>query len=258
MNAKRITLAIAILSTLGTLLSAVSGVLSPHWALLVGAVGAGCYGLVRTFQKVKEGASWKAVLQTTEAWGAALVVVASIVSAIAGVVSPERAAAVAAVAGVLLKVARMLQAANLEGAPKTTDKAGPAALVLLVSLSASSAHAHPSSSVTGEPSKWKFGPSVAAAVAAVDVRSGDYYAGANALPLGACFGATYLPVSFGADACFNVQFGSTESVRYFPSLMLHWRDWVNAGFGVLGQKADGAMAWRPLLLLGGRLGLMGG
>jgi len=122
MNTKWITLAIAILSTIATGLFAVEGTLPPAWAALIAALGAGAYGIVRALQKRAAGADWKSLLLTTEAWGAALAIVAPIMLAAAGLMSGTRAAQVAVVAAALLKGARMLQA-GLPGSPaKTADK----------------------------------------------------------------------------------------------------------------------------------------
>jgi hypothetical protein len=117
MNTRRITLAIAILSTLATALLAVKDVLPPQWALLVGALGSGAYALVRSAQKLAAGATLKGLLSTSETWGAMLVLAAAIVSAVAGVVKPEHAGGAVAFAGILLKAARMLQAGGLGGQP---------------------------------------------------------------------------------------------------------------------------------------------
>jgi len=115
MNARRWTLAIAALSTLATALLALTGTLPPVWAALTASLGAGAYALARAIQKRAEGATWKALLSTTEAWGALLAIVAPIVGALAGVLPPQYAATAAVVAGVLLKVARSMQAALPEG-----------------------------------------------------------------------------------------------------------------------------------------------
>lgn len=121
LTTKRITLAIAILSTLATGLLAVQGMLPPAWAALVAAVGAGCYAIVRALQKRAAGAEWKSLLSTTESWGALLAIVAPIVAAIAGALPPEYAAGAAAAAAVLLNVARSLQATLPDG-PKAADR----------------------------------------------------------------------------------------------------------------------------------------
>jgi hypothetical protein len=94
----------------------------------------------------------------------------------------------------------------------------------------------------------------------VDAKTGDYVVGVNAIPLGACLGATYLPLDLGVDGCFNAQLAKTDPNRYFPSVMVHWRNWFNAGVGLLGQQnADhSGIFWHALVLVGGRLGFAGG
>jgi hypothetical protein len=116
MSTKAITLYIAILSTIATALLAIGEVLPPQWALLVAALGAGAYGIARALQKVADGQPLKSLLTTTETWGAALVALAAIASAVAGVVPSAWAAGVTAVAAVLLKIARVVQAIK---APET-------------------------------------------------------------------------------------------------------------------------------------------
>jgi len=121
MNTKHITLAIAVLSTIATGLLAFAGTLSPAWAALFAAIGAGTYAIVRTLQKRAAGAEWKSLLSTTEAWGAGLAIAAPIVLAVAGLMTGERAAQVAVLAAGLLKLARVLQA-GLPGAPQDVGK----------------------------------------------------------------------------------------------------------------------------------------
>jgi hypothetical protein len=121
MNTKQVTLVIAVLSTLATGLLAIEGILSPAWAALVAALGAGAYGIVRALQKRAAGAEWKSLLSTTEAWGTGLAIAAPIVLAVAGLMSGTRAAQVAAIASGLLKLARVLQA-GLPGAPQPRAK----------------------------------------------------------------------------------------------------------------------------------------
>jgi hypothetical protein len=135
MNAKQVTLTLAILGTLGDLLLALKEVLTPTQAALVGAIGAGCYAFMRTFQKKLAGDEWKTWLRTTEAWGVLLAIVAPVMLAAAGVVPKEYAAPVLAVAGLMLKAARMLQT-TLPGGPKSdiTTLPPPPAVLLLLSL----------------------------------------------------------------------------------------------------------------------------
>lgn len=100
-----------------------------------------------------------------------------------------------------------------------------------------------------ESPRWSYGPSAAAAVAAIDLRSGDYLAGAQAVALGPCFGVTFVPWQLGGDLCANVQVGKVEPNRYGGSIMAHWRTWFDGGFGAFFVQGDG---WRLLALIGAR------
>jgi len=113
-KAKLITLVIAILGTVGTAAGALSGSLSPKWAVVISTLGAGAYALARTLEKVLAGATWKSLLTCTESWGVALPIVAAIIGAIAGVVPVAWAAGFAGAAAALLKVARIIQTAKLD------------------------------------------------------------------------------------------------------------------------------------------------
>jgi hypothetical protein len=128
------------------------------------------------------------------------------------------------------------------------------AAALLSLLAASPARADTPTETRGN---WRYGISVAAAVTAVDLRSGKVYsAGINAAPaLGACLGVTYLPWDLGADGCGNYQVNQDKPNQLFGSLMLHWKSWVNGGFGLLFTQGE---SLSPLLLLGGRLGVYEG
>jgi hypothetical protein len=117
MSARTITLLAAVLSTIGTALLAIKDVVSPEWALLIAAVGAGLYGVVRALQKIAAGATLKSLVSTTEAWGAGLVIVAAIVTAAARVVPPSYAGTAAGIAAVLITVARVLQSTRTGGLP---------------------------------------------------------------------------------------------------------------------------------------------
>jgi hypothetical protein len=110
MTTKQWTLAGAIVSSLATVVLALTGVLPPVWAALTASTGAGAYALARTFQKRAAGETWKSIFSTTEARGAALAIVGSIVAALAKVLPPAYAGAAVAVAGALLELARRLQA----------------------------------------------------------------------------------------------------------------------------------------------------
>lgn len=113
MNRKRIALAIAILCTAGDAALAFTGVLSPSWAAVLAVVGAGAYGIARTLQKTRECGSLKSVLSCTETWGAALAWAGTAVSAMLGVVPPEKAGALLVASAVLTGVLRRVQVAKL-------------------------------------------------------------------------------------------------------------------------------------------------
>lgn len=137
---KLISLSIAVLGVVATVaaaLTADSSVfhLAPEWAVFIGALGAGAYALVRSLQKIQAGATWKSVLATTEAWGAALAILAPIVAAIAGVVPASVAGGAAAIAALMLKLARILQG-NLAFGPRQAKKSDGTAILLLVGASA--------------------------------------------------------------------------------------------------------------------------
>jgi hypothetical protein len=109
---------------------------------------------------------------------------------------------------------------------------------------------------------WTWGPSVAAAIVAVNLTDGSYTAGVNAIPLGACLGLTYKPFDIGADGCFNVQLANKNTPnRYFPSLMVHIKKYFQGGVGYLLEQdtaPGGGLIKQWLLLGGGRLGFAGG
>ena len=124
MNTKVISLIVTILGIVITAAAAVSGAVSPQWGLVIGAAVAIAYGVERTLQKILAGASLKSLLTTTEAWGTALVLLASLGTAITGVVPPAVAVTVAAVAAIMLRFGRALQGgASVVPAASTTVKA---------------------------------------------------------------------------------------------------------------------------------------
>ena len=142
---KTISLIISILGVLATASAALSGAVSPPWALVIGAAVAVAYGAERALQKILAGTPLKSLLSTTEAWGTALVLLASLVTAIAGVVPPAEAGAIMVVATIMLRFGRALhagaastpQAANTDNVttlPVSKSKpssAGPLALLVL-------------------------------------------------------------------------------------------------------------------------------
>lgn len=123
MNRKRIALAVAILGTVGDAALALTGALSPTWAAVLAVAGAGAYGIARTLQKLKDGASLKSVLSCTENWGAALAWAGTAVSALLGVVPPEKAGALLVASAALTKILRMVQVTKLGPLTETGPQA---------------------------------------------------------------------------------------------------------------------------------------
>jgi len=202
------------------------------------------------------------------------IVLAIVCYALAGLfsASPSVSTALIGLAGVMAGLA-LPQLSVLLGrpTPATTPPAadrpprGPGLPGLIVVLSAlSSAGVAPparADDVVAETVTWRHGPSVAVAVVTINVKTGAVVGGPAALPLGACYGLTYAPAAVGLDLCANVQLSTQGPNRYFPSLVLHARDYVTVGAGVLGTQgaaADGGLLWQWLLLVGGRYGLLGG
>ena len=131
---KELTLLIAVISTLATVSLSLTQKdspvhISPDVALLISAIGAGAYALVRTLQKHVAGTPWKTLLTTTEAWGTGLVYLATIFSAVAGLVSPSQAVVIGTIATAMTGIARVCQKGVSFGPPTA------AALVLLGLLS---------------------------------------------------------------------------------------------------------------------------
>lgn len=105
-------------------------------------------------------------------------------------------------------------------------------------------------------SKLCHGPSLTLAPLAINLRTGDAYAGVDAVPLGLCYGLSAPKVyALGVDFCFNAQVSKAAPNRYFPSFMLHFDDYLNAGLGAMGQQRAGGdgLFWQWLVLIGGRL-----
>jgi hypothetical protein len=135
MSARTITLLAAILgmvSTLAACLTDPSSVvhLSAAQGLLVSALGGGAYALARSFQKLKAGSPLKTLLATSEAKGAVIVYLSSILTAVIGIVPPQYAVLASTVVTLLVGAARMFVG-------PTSGGTGPfaAALVLFGVLS---------------------------------------------------------------------------------------------------------------------------
>jgi hypothetical protein len=135
MSARTLTLLIAILGMIGTVVAALTGVdsffhLSPAQAIVVGSLGSGAYALMRTLQKVKVGTPFGALLATSEAKGAFIVYVASLITGVAGIVPPQYAALASGIATVLVGVARQIQSVSSGNSGGTGVGPFAAALVL--------------------------------------------------------------------------------------------------------------------------------
>ena len=109
MNPKTLTLIIAAIAIVADASTTIAGLLPPAWALVVGALVAGLVAIDRALHNVAQGVSLKSYLTSPSAWAAALVIVASIISAVAGVVPVTYAAGIAVFSGMVLRVARVLQ-----------------------------------------------------------------------------------------------------------------------------------------------------
>lgn len=109
MNARTITILIAALSMAADIGVTVGGLLPPTWGLIAGAVVAGLFAMVRVLHNVADGVSIKTLLSSPSSWATALVIVASFLSAVSGVVPVAYATGIAAFAAAMLGFARKLQ-----------------------------------------------------------------------------------------------------------------------------------------------------
>jgi hypothetical protein len=109
MSSRTLTVLIAALSMIADAGVTIAGLVPPLWGLVIGAIVAGLFALVRALHNVAEGVSLKTLLTSPSAWAAALVILASIISAASGVVPIAYATSVAAFAAILVKFARVLQ-----------------------------------------------------------------------------------------------------------------------------------------------------
>ena len=121
MSARTITLLVAILGTVSTLAACLTDPssavhLSAAQGLLVSALGGGAYALVRRLQKLKAGTPFKALLDTSEAKGAAIVYFSSILTAVVGIVPPQYAILASTIVTMLVGGARMLSGESSGGA----------------------------------------------------------------------------------------------------------------------------------------------
>jgi hypothetical protein len=104
--------------------------------------------------------------------------------------------------------------------------------------------------------KASFQLSVALPVAVVDLKTGGFQGGANALTLGPCYGVTYQPdrwYASGVDLCASASVGTSTPNVYRGALMLHFAKLGSAGIGTQGQQFDGRLVWHALLLFAPRV-----
>lgn len=109
MSSRVLVILIAVVTVAADVCVVVTKLLPPAWALVVLALTGGFVALSRTLHNVQEGVSLKAYLTSPSAWAAAITIVASIVSALAGVVPPTYAAGLVLFAAAALRLARLLQ-----------------------------------------------------------------------------------------------------------------------------------------------------
>ena len=127
MNPKKLALIIGLIAAVADAGATIAGLLPPAWGLVVGALVAGLVALDRALHNVAQGVSLKSYLTSPSAWAAAIVIVASILSAIAGVVPVTYATGIAVFAGMVLRFARVLQSA-LQPANGMIPQASPGGL----------------------------------------------------------------------------------------------------------------------------------
>ena len=127
---KVLSLIITILGMAITAGAAFTGNVSPQWGLVIGAAIPIAYGVERSLQKILAGATLKSLFSTSEAWGTAIVLLASLGTAISGVVSPAEAGAIMVVAALMLRFGRALQG----GAILPSGSVGKVGAVLVLVL----------------------------------------------------------------------------------------------------------------------------
>jgi hypothetical protein len=119
MSARVITILIAVLSAVATVLSVLTDSaslfhLSVEQGLFVGAIGSGIYALVRALQKVKAGTPVRALILATENQAAVLMGLLAIATAAKGVVSPAHSTIVISIVTVLTVIARNLHISGVD------------------------------------------------------------------------------------------------------------------------------------------------
>jgi len=286
MSARTVTLLIAALLALSDAAASVVCAVPPEWGLLIGAVGAGLYGLVRTLQKRAAGATWKSMFATTEAWASGMVILASILSAATGVIPASYATTAATLAAILLKISRVLQGGLSGGggtdlktswdparaeipvihpsgpggqvATERPSKTGPLSLVVLLFglLLPGRALADAPSPTFGGCFSPTFcaGPSASISLVSFNLATSEFSGG---IAPGIGYGVTYTPTSapwaaVGLDIYASLRLGQGLPNQGTFSLMGHFANYVFLGIGPsVTQQPDGQKALVQWSILGG-------
>jgi hypothetical protein len=93
--------------------------------------------------------------------------------------------------------------------------------------------------------------------AVVNLKTGDFMAGAAAAAFGPCVGLSFRPEAWytsGIDLCAAVRAGTGAPNEYTGALMLHVSSWASIGIGTSGvQQPGGGLAWQGRLYLSPRI-----
>ena len=203
LNPQILTIVIAALSMAADAGATIGGLVPPTWGLVVAAVVAGLFALVRALHAIAAGESLKTLLTSVSSWTTALVILASIATAATGVVPVTHAAGVAAFAALMQRLARLLQS-TLQPAggdlPVATPKGlGFGAIPSTAQQKADNVVALPGPSTppAGTPRRGPYGPGPGTVAVLVLAASLLWGAAARAQtpsdvapPLSFCFGAT--------------------------------------------------------------------
>ena len=106
--------------------------------------------------------------------------------------------------------------------------------------------------------KWCAGPAAALPVVALNLKTGKWSGGADAISLGPCYGVMRNKgtwYALGIDACLSISLAQDAPNRVMPSLMLHLTDWGYLGIGTVGKEGSNGLYWQGVLLVGARVGL---
>lgn len=252
MNAKTATLLVAILGTVATVVGAVVEVLPIQWAVLTEAIIAGLYAIVRGLQKIADGATIKSLFSTTETWGVVLAMLAPILLAIGGFMSPASAAWIAGIAAAMLKVSRVLQAK----ASKSNDRghSTPTMMFLMLTVCLAVMFVYVSKSRADEPVP-QIGtcitpticvqPAVAITAFQLNLKTWDY----ERVALAVGYGFTYKTetINLGAAIYGGVGISNTSPNAPQASILFNVADVLAFGPGVQVFKgADGDLIWQGL------------